>query len=124
MERRLLRPNQMVRVIPIIVLLLATAATGNSQVVRARISRRDVEQIRAVLSRYTREPLMDITPDISAKRFPRSLPYRQSGGPLLYERTDLVHVLTATPVASSGGAYELKKFGSRWKVVSRSIWSP
>jgi hypothetical protein len=114
----------MVRVILIVMLLLATVGTGHSQIVRARISSRDVEQIRAVLNRYTREPLMDITPDISAKWFPGSVPYQQPGGPLLYERTDRVHVLTGTRESASGGAYDLQKFGARWKVVFKSVWMP
>ena len=114
----------MVRVILTIVLLLATLATGRSQTVTAPISRHDVKQIRAVLGKYTREPLMDITSDISAQRFPGSRPYQQPGGPLLYERTDRVHVLTGHHGANSGDAYDLQKFGSRWKVVFRSIWLP
>ena len=112
----------MVRVILISILLLGSGATAHSQIVEARISRRDVEQIRTVLRKHTREPVRHITPNISAKRFPRSLPYRQPGGPLLYERTDRVEVWTGTPGATSGGAYELQKFGSRWKVVWKSIW--
>jgi len=114
----------MVRVILTTILLLATLAAGHAQAVTAPISRHDVEQIRAVLRRYTREPLMDITSDISAKRFPGSRPYQQPGGPLLYERIDRVHVLTGHPGANSGGAYDLQKFGSGWKVVFRSIWLP
>ena len=114
----------MVRVILTTALLLATLAAGRSQTVTAPISRHDVEQIRIVLRRYTREPLMDITSDISAKRFPGSRLYQQPGGPLLYERTDRVHVLSGYRGAGSGGAYELQKHGSRWKVVFRSIWLP
>ena len=115
----------MVRVILTTVLLLATLVAGRAQTVTAPISRRDVEQIRTVISRYTREPLTDITSDISGKRSPGSRRYQQPGGPLLYERTDLVHVLTAAaPGAQGGGAFDLQKFGSRWKVVFKSIWLP
>ena len=112
----------MVRVILISVLLLGSGAAAHSQIVEARISRRDVAQIRTVLRKHTPEPVMDITPNISAKRFPGSLPCQQRGGPLLYERTDRVQVRTGTPSAARGGAYELQKFGSRWKVVWKSIW--
>jgi hypothetical protein len=124
----------MVRAATVIAALLAVAPAAASDIVRARVSQRDVEAIRATMRTATREPLLFVDPIYVPQPVPGSIPVpRLSGRPdargkvrfrriTLYERTDQVSVMTGTLSAGSGGSYVLQKVGARWKILSRGIW--
>jgi hypothetical protein len=116
--------------IPLLAALVVSSARAGPEV-DAHISRDDVRQICAAVSRVTREPVRLIDAEISDKYVRGSIPQNatkeSSGGHQtqikIYERTDLVDVEVGDPSHQSSGVdYYVQKFGDKWKLVGKGHW--
>ena len=118
------------RGICILLISLLAASVLAAPPVQGHISREDVQQICAVVSSVTREPIHFISAEISNTYVPGSIP--QDGiedsskgrrAIKLYERTDRVSVHVGHyPQQVKGDVYYVQKFGSKWKVVGKGGW--
>ena len=113
--------------------LVARCATAAPEVI-ARVSKQDVAQISSAVRAATREPLLLIIPVFERKPVSGAIPRntvemrpagqaKVSNTPTVwYERTDRVSVSTGGNRHPTGDVYLLERFGSKWRIIHKSVW--
>jgi hypothetical protein len=123
--------RQIMRRLIFIVALCLAASEASTKAQDVHISRRDHDEIRAVIHAATREPILRLSPVYDSHRVAGSIPVKmwrtdgfkngklQTTPIIQYERTDKVSVQTGSDANLSGGSYEVQKLGGKWKIVGK-----